>query len=370
MSYFSKILEMHEDYCRLVLSAENPFPSGKEGLVQRAIFIDKIKAFWFEHREMYRFAWNRIPLNQNCVVLSGATYLQCEKKSHYPLKAIGDLQFLPDPFLKQEMFFRLPKAVTDYDEVNLQFDKILTDTQKILKDLKNDFFFISQGTLAPETVSQRMDLISQKYEDFLFSAFKVPPTSMEEYHTRFSTFEAIEDGVSPHSRDLLLFTDHSDAELSIKERIHRFTQGQKLVNFQQGGPPASILLEKTLFCLFAQALDIVFLSFGLSAIPFLRSEIVLHYILLTMHSFRDEAQFDRFVRITICAYYFGQVIEFSDYSKIPFDDFKQLVSRGMPFKSIINQVDQISSQSVTGLSELRMLVERNFEDFIKRFPPA
>lgn len=228
MPYYSKILGIHEDYCRMILSADNFSPSGKEGLVQRAIFIDKIKAFWFEHREIYRFAWNRIPREQDCVVLSGATYLQCEKKSHYPLKAIGDLQFLPDPFLKQEMFFRLPKAITDYDEVNHQFDNILTDTQRVMKELKNDFFFIPQGILAPETVSQRMDLISQKFEDFLFSVFKEPPASMEDYRTRFSTFEAIEDGIAPHSRDLLLFTDQSDVDLSIQERIHRFTVSANL----------------------------------------------------------------------------------------------------------------------------------------------
>jgi len=118
MPYFSNILEMHEEYCSLVLSAETFVSSGEEGLTQRSIFIDKVKAFWLEHREIYKFSWNRIPRNQDCAVLSGATYLQCEKKSHYPFKAIGDMHFLPDPFLKQEMFFRLPKGATDYDEAN------------------------------------------------------------------------------------------------------------------------------------------------------------------------------------------------------------------------------------------------------------
>ncbi|BBA69299.1 hypothetical protein [Geobacter sulfurreducens] len=340
-----ELIRIQEEYKVVVFKGAVDLKQNYYLLQNCLFFIDEIKRFWLERKELLRYCWDRITDQNDCFMLSAAIYLQSASGNQYPFKAVGDLQLLPDPFIKMERFLRASNSVVETEEIERQFRSVLKDTISILENYARDFIFVDIHVFGGPPENERMETIEKGYMNFISQALQTDDVNA----LSLSTYEQIETALHPYILDTLIFSDSDDANLCLGERVEKFLERQKTI--ARTRIPENIFdkFSMAVFCLYSQAVDTILKCLSVGIYPFFRSDVpVKYFYMLTLGHPDDEIMLE-FIWKSIVGYFIGKEIEQLDIAKLPFNEYTVYLQTELPYQKIVNSL-QIAKEGITTCS--------------------
>lgn len=345
--------KIQEEYEVVVLKGAADLDLNYYLLQNCLFFIDEIKRFWLERKELLRYCWDRITDQNDCFMLSAAIHLQVASDNQYSFKAVGNYQLLPDPFIKMEKFLRASNSVVESEEIERQFRSVVKDTTNILENYTHDFQFIDISVLGGPPEDDRMETIEKGYVNFISQAFQAD--DLNTFASNLSTYELIEAALHPYIRETLIFSDSDDAKLCLGERVEKFLDRQNTI--ARTHIPENVLdrFYMAVFCLYSQAVDTILKCISVGIYPFFRSDVpVKYFYMLTLGHPEDETMLE-FIWKSIVGYFIGKEIEQLDIAKIPFDEYAAYLKTELPYQKVISslQIDkgQVATCSITEVAK-------------------
>jgi len=349
----TELNSIQKEYKELVIKGDNNLKLNYYSCEQCRFFLDEVKRFWLERRDILRFCWDRLTDEADCFILSAAIYLKVESGNHYSLKAVGDYQLLPDPFLKMEQFLRAPVHVVDAEEVERQFRSIVNDTLKVLEDYSDDLLYIDLAAIGGASGDDHRESIHKSYINFLKQSFE--REDLDNVANEMTTYEEIERALHPNIRDSLIFIDHDDISLSLGERVEGFLKKQKTIGMSFISDNVFDKFSMAVFCLYAQAVDTILKCQSVGVYPFFRNEVPAKYFIMLTFGYHDDKAVLEFIWKAIIAYFIGKEIEQIDTNNISFNDFTLSLVSVKPYeiaiKSLQSHTNNFANCSIKDVSE-------------------
>lgn len=333
----SEISSVQEQYRELVRKSAVALDLNYYQSRKCLCFIDDIRRFWLERKEILRYSWDRITDHSDCFILSAAINLKVKDYNHYSLKAAGVHQLLHDPFIKMERFLRAPQANVDTEEIEKQFRHIMKDTTCILDNYINDFAFIDLSIIGEAPEEEKMKTIRKGFNNFLRQTFN--REDIDNLSDILPTYELIEKSLDPSICQMLVFNDGDNSEASIGARVENFVKHQK--GLSKGFIPDNECdrFLMALFCLYSQAVDTILSCLAVGMYPFFRSETPAKHFLLLSRGYSEDSSILEFIWKAISAYFIGKNIEQLDLDKIPFEEFKKYLACERPYEKLISSFE-------------------------------
>ncbi len=220
------IQRFQAEYQQLIVGYKNIFQTDGMTFKTIALFLDEVKFFWLEKLDIVAFELEELTENNACFVLCGAIYLDVSEYEHYYFKSIGDYHLLFDPFLKMEHFFRVPEDRIDSTQTIEYFKRVFSDTIDIVTYYQNYFYILPIRQLAVEDEEQRHELLGKFFLDFLSSSFHKEFTDQNDFCHQYQTFEQIEHEMDPYVCKNLVFNEHDNEGISLREKLEQYCKSQ------------------------------------------------------------------------------------------------------------------------------------------------
>lgn len=332
---------------------------------QIATFLDEVENFWRRRLDIIDVELEALTESNECFLLSGAIYLNVSDNEHYYFKSLGDFHVLPDPFLKMEQFFRVPETSFDSDALLGYFKRVLSDTLKILENFRDAFFILPIRLLAVEDTEKHKELLDKFFLNFLSSVFKKEYEHQDEFCKDYKDFEQIESKLEPYVRQRLIFSEITEGELPLREKIENYLSSQiGFARFLEGQSEAKVFLT-ILYSYLSQISDILLICTIQRLNPYIRFEITFHYLLLVMYTFLDDENLRNMIEKTIVFYIFRKVMDGAFEQHESFNDYWSSIRERKALPKIINEMrEQEIDIFHGGVRELEKIITNVFEGAI------
>ena len=334
------IQKTQENYLHLIAQYENAISSDSLTINDVAAILDEIKCFWLERLEIIELEIDNLVKKETCFVLSGAIYLDVSEYEHYLFKSLGSLHFLYDPFLKLDLFFRLPSEKINHDHMIGLLRRTYSDTIKILTTYKGYFYILPLQEIAVKDIDEHLQLINTFFWRFISTVFDSEFKNNEAFCDKYETFEEIEKDINKNVLDHLIFNDFGDRELPLRERLdeHRstFEKTSSLVN----DVSESQLFVVSVFSQISQVLDILFVNLYLSTSPFIRRNVTFNYLLSIMQTFIDDKHLRKMLEKTLVFYVLYKTIDLKKLSDLPFPKYVEKIKGKHILENILLRMNE------------------------------
>jgi len=331
-----ELVSVQNDYKTLVNKGVDRLNLCNYDLQKCLYMVDDIKRFWLERKDLIKYCLDELTDQEDCFILSAATFLQVDSYNQYSFKAVGDYQILPDPFIKMENFLRAGNTFADPVEIKKQFSNIARDTEILLGEYAGDFIFIDASSVSASSHNDRMETIHNSYVNFLKQIFNA--NDIDKLNDEFPTYKQIEEALPEGILSLLIFSDSNDQYLSLEDRVEKFLEKQKQI-LSKNIPKCDFdKFSFSLFCIYSQAIDTVLQCISLGFFPFFRNDVPVKYFFMLTTGYPDDEYLLKFIWKSIVGYFIGKEIEQIELDSIPFNDFAKQVIEEAPYNKIINSL--------------------------------
>lgn len=319
-------------------------------------FIDEINVFWYTNIDFLTYEIERLTENNLCLLLSGAIYLDVNASEHYYFKTFGDYHFLPDPFLKLESFFLLSKKEIDINETLEYFLRVLQDTNEVLTNYHQHFFFLPMQLILKENYDEHSNLIDKFFLRFLSKLFNQDFNTKEDFTNLNLTFETLEDKLS-NNNSRVIFSENDVNNNTLREKINDYIQTQMNMKAIINGKSESEIFYICLFTWLSQVLDILLTCTYLRLQPYIRFSITFHYLTMVMYSFIEDQFIKKIIQKSIVFYVFRKTYNIENLNKIDFNQYVSKTKNTNILDSIIKKMekDQINIFE-GGIKKLELII--------------
>jgi hypothetical protein len=162
------IQKSQKQYLELIKRYEKQIFSDEINQKQIAMIIDEVQCFWLDKKDILTFELEKLTLQRECFMLSGAVYLDVKDNEHYIFKALGNEHIISDPLLKLENFFRVPSQMFDKNSIEI-FKRAYRDILDILLNYQNIFYILPIRQIAISDEKEHMKLLQEFYLKFVNS---------------------------------------------------------------------------------------------------------------------------------------------------------------------------------------------------------
>ena len=325
-----------EDYFKLVQSYKGTINQNDLSISQICRFLDEIKIFWRKRMEIIQFKLEKITENNDCFLLSGSIYLNVSENEHYFYKSLGDFHFLPDPFEKIELFYRLPNENLQVNGVTSMFKTIYFNTLEILSIYRSQFIFLPIKEL---TYSDGRELQETFYKitwNFLSQILKTGIYDEDKFHKTFKTFEDVEADLKDFFIDHLLFNDLHDRDLSLRQRVNLYIANQKGLFSTPKKLSETEIFIISIHSLISQATDILIKCAELGINPYVRSYVPINYLSLMTSTILEQPKIKWMIENTVVFYWFYKTTKIENITKHNFQQYCQLIKKEAILESVHN----------------------------------
>ncbi len=302
-------------------------------------FIDEINAFWYKNIDFLAYEIEHLTENNLCLLLSGAIYLNVKESEHYYYKTFGNYHFLPDPFLKLESFFLLPKEKINLDETLGYFSRALQDTAEVLNTTNQHFCFLPMQLMTIENNDEQNKLIDTFFIRFLAKLCDQNLQSKEDFLNLNWNFETIEKKLSRNNFRLIFSEDDIESN-SLREKVNNYIQTEMNIKSIVEGKTETEVFYICLYIWVSQVLNILLTCTYLRLQPYIRFPITFHYLTLIMYTFIEDNFLKSLIQKSIVLYVFRKSYNIHKLIEIDFDQYVDRTSRRNLLDEIIKEMEQ------------------------------
>ena len=337
------IHKTQEEYLELLLQYRG-YVQGEDLSIEKICnLLDEVKCFWLERLKIIEFELDELADSKTCFVLSGAIFLNVSGYEHYYFKSFGDCHLLPDPFLKMELFFRIPEEKINYEYTATYFKRVFFDTLEILTTHSGYFYILPIHEIAVEDSQKHLELLDTFFWRFISSIFNADFNGNEEFCSKYNSFEDIEGALSNFVREHLIFNDFSDNKLSLRERLEHYRVEQKNISPLIANVSEAQRFLVSVYSYTSQITDILYICSVLRLNPYIRSDVTLNYLTLIMYTFVEEKNLREMIEKALICYLFRKITDKKRFENIEFQEYcKRLVRK--PFMNLV--LDKVHSLGI------------------------
>lgn len=333
------ILEkVHDDYLQLLLKHHSIVTDEKVTVMNIAQVLDEIEIFWLKRLEIINYELSRLTAIKQCFVLSGAIYLNTSENEHYYFKTLGDYHVLNEPLMKLEGFVRSGENNVDQGNVISFFRKTYNDVVDTLTQYPYCFYVLPLGLLVQKKDDDHHDFLKSFYWRFISSISRQKIEGPEKFCAIYSSYEDIENGLNEFVLKHLIFVDHEDIKLSLRDRILRYLDSQSdFLTITKNMTETEIFLFVTSTQIM-QVIDIVYTSLATGLVPFIRFNVTFSNLALMMNVFETESKLKSVLEKTIIFYILYKTVKKEMIEQIKFDDYCRRLKRANLLDGILIEI--------------------------------
>jgi hypothetical protein len=305
--------------------------------IQLAYFFEEVSTFWRKNYEIINFFLNKITIDDKCSFLAGAMYIDLAHYGHYEFAPCGKYHIFTDPVTKMRTFFSRRATGVNKLRAKEYLNKVVLDCINVLSSYPDIFMVLPLDEIFSEDQDKRMEFLKDKSFAFISSLFTNPCETEEEFLDKYHSFNEIEKDIKPELIKKIILNDRNDINISLQERIEKNLDNVlKLDVLKKSMSEAEIFLM-AIGQYFMQIMDIILISYSYKLIPFIRSEVVFNYLVLTYPIFSEDKDIVRLLEQTLVAYLFVKIHENYDFSKVDFYSYYENVSENRIIETVIEK---------------------------------
>lgn len=323
-----------KDYLELLLQYKEYINDENVSVKQVCALLDEVKCFWLERLKVVEFELDELTQSKICFVLSGAVFLNVSDLEHYYFKSLGDFHLLPDPFLKMDLFFRIPEKNLNREFTVSYFRRAFFDTLEILTTYKGYFYILPIHEMSVENAEKHHELLNDFFWRVISSVFRSDYKSEEEFCRKYKNFEAIESDLDDFVRKHLIFNGFEDARLSLREKLDEFSSEQKNISPLIVEQPEPRRFLFSVFSYISQVADILYICSVLRINPYIRFDVTFNYLTLIMYTFVDEKNLKETIEKSLISYIFHRTIDEANFENLDFSEYCRLLRN----KPLLNSI--------------------------------
>lgn len=293
---------------------DNHLPTEPSKLLK---IIDEVKLFWYKRLPLVEFEIENWARAKECLLLSGAIYLDVKDKEHYFFTLLGDYHIIDDPLLKMEGFFRYSdNKFLDENIIDI-FKRAYFDTLEVTKSHSNIIHILPIKELVLNYYNNNNELINKFYWRFISTVLNVEVKNTSEFFDEFNVLSDIEKKLDEFILSNLIFIDTNDSKLSLEARCEKYKkeypQFEELTNIE--------IFNVATYSFVAQTIDILLNSSFLGFTPYIRNDITFRYFLLLKDTFIGDDEIRKVVEKSIILYIAYKSVHSTRLTKYNFDEF-------------------------------------------------
>ncbi len=292
--------------------------------------LDEIRLFWNKYINLIEFELDNFTSEKNCMLFSGASYLDVKESEHYYFTLFGDYHVISDPLLKLETFFRNTNYTNE--EVFDVFKRAYYDTLKVTQEYHNTIHVLPIEDISYKYEPNRLELFDTFYWRFVSTVLDSDIKNDSDFSKEYKCLSDVENNIDKFILSNLIFTDPSDANLPLEERCEIYKNSyphfQSLSNIEA--------FKVASYSRIAQTLDIILTSVSIGFIPYIRDDITFRYFLLLKDTFINDDKVKKLIENTVLFHIVYKTLPTEWLIKYNFKEFIQTIK---PYNTIqvINQ---------------------------------
>lgn len=362
--YISNIQKSQQNYLNLIKQYEDLVFSEEINQNTICMMLDDIYCFWLDIKDVLKFELETLTTNKQCIMLSGAVYLDIADNEHYFFKALGEEHIISDPLLKLEIFFRLPTKIFDIGSIEL-FRRTFRDVTEVLTNYQNIFYILPINIIAIENQNEHMELLQRFFLNFINTMLDDNLHTIDDFYEKYLSYDDIEKNMTQFFKLNLIFDNSINEEISLKEKVERYINNQPIMSSSFKTKPEAERFIAMLFGLVSQTIDVLNIASITNLTPFIRFKPTFHYLTLVMYSFIEEKFFREMIEKTIIFYIFHNSVNKNHLIQIDFSEFILIVKKENLLNIIIqdirtNNIDIFEK----GINEVSEIIKKNFTKLI------
>lgn len=319
--------------------------------------LDEIKLFWNKYINLIEFELENFVNEKNCIIFSGASYLDVKELEHYYFTLFGDYHVISDPLLELEVFFRNSNYTNE--EVFDVFKRAYYDTLKLTQEYHNSIHVLPIKNISYKYEPNRLELFDTFYWRFISTILDSKIKNESDFSKEYMFLSDIEKSMDKFILSNLIFTDPSDAHLSLEERCeiykNSYPQFQTLSNIE--------VFVTASYSRIAQTLDILLTSVSTGFIPYIRDNITFRYFLLLKDTFTNDNKVKELIENTVLFHVVYKTLPVEWLLKYTFKEFIQTVD---PYNTIQVIKEKLAKNNIHILnSQVEPMIEITHEEIAK-----
>ncbi len=355
----SNIQKSQQEYYDLIKSFENSISSENITQYEIIMMLDEVQSFWLNKKNILNIELDDLVSQKDCVMLSGAIYLNIKDNEHYMFKSLGEEHIIPDPLLKLEYFFRIPSDIFNVESIEI-FRRAFSDALNILSKTNNYFFILPIKLMVIEDEKENIELLQKFFLNFINSSFNENFNELNEFFDHCLSYEEIEKKMNPFIKSNLTF-DENDNKLSLEEKIESYLNTQDIM---KSLTKDKIESEKFILALrnyVTQIIDILIMALKSGLIPFIRYKPTFQYLTIVMYTFIEDKYFKDMIEKTIVYYIFYNTVNKENLTQIDFNKFVSFVHKKQFLNVIIQEMKREEIDIFKGgVNEVNKIIENKF----------
>lgn len=358
----TNINRSQEGYLNLLLLYKECVQADDLSVTDICAMLDEVKCFWLKQLRLIEFELEELAEIKTCFVLTGAIYLDISGHEHYFFKTLGECHIVSDPFSKLDMIFRHPEEDINVVYMLEYFKKAFNNTLEILTTYNGKILVLPIQEIAVEDVQKHRELLDLFYWRFISDAFDNEFKSNEDFHKKYQCFEEIEAGLNSYVRENIIFSNLSDRNLSLRERVEEHYISYKKISSANLDISDVDMFLIAVFSSIAQISDILYVCSVLNMNPYIVSEITFSNLTLIMNVFVDDEYLREMLERTLVSYLFYRTIDVCKFDNITFIDYCKRLEEKALLSSILDKIhNQKIDVFLDKISNVIKIIEDEFE---------
>ncbi len=356
----TNIEKAQQEYFDLIKTFEDQVFSEDINQQLIAMMLDEILCFWIDKKDILRTELESFTSHRDCVMLSGAVYLDIKDNEHYIFKALGEEHIVADPLLKLEYFFRVPPHIFSQESIAI-FRRAFQDTLDILSQTQGTFYVLPINILAIDDEKGNLELLQKFFLDFLNAVLSEDFNEFDDYFKKYLSYAEIEKSMTPFFKKHLTFDEYKDEDLSLKEKVDNYINSQDIMCTLTQDKSES---EKFLISLqnyVTKILNILIMSLNTGITPFIRHKPTFQYLTIVMYTFIHDEYFKNMIEKSIVYYIFHNTVNKDNLAQI---DFNEFVTISGEYKFLDSILEEMKHQKIdifeAGVEEVSKIIEDIF----------
>ncbi len=338
-----ELISIKEEYTGLIKGLKKTTYFDELTNIKIMHFIDEVKLFWLKNIQTTTLILRQMNKKHDNFVLAGAINLGVSSNDYYQFSLMGDKQFLYDPFLKLESFFRNDFSYISKKSSISYFKEIYDDTLKILTDMKDIFTILPVNMIYNNLGYNHQQVINELFFKLLSNELGCQISSENDFYEKYGSYSKLNNDLSENIKQHIIFLDTSERELPLETRINNF--------FNYGFNEDSSIMDLdyvhkiflAVFTKFAQVTDILLTCSELHLTPFIRDKVTMFNLLAFFGNFQEFAEVNLLLKKSLIAFMFFHSSKNDNSDILEFEHYYEKYNKIAIIDEVINRIGKIEN---------------------------